>query len=139
LIEPSPAAVVLTPPPSSTDTRDSDAPLSRTRHSLAVRFTHLRRRHLFAFAGGGVLLGVLLTLVLLSGSDEGEPASTEPVAGQAPAAARVVENPPQKPREIVTPGPTATPNPIPTTNVLSLPREAESEASDSTSPRTTCR
>ena len=108
----------------SEDTRDTDAPLSRTRHSLAIRFPNLRRRHLFAFAGGGVVLGVILTLILVSGSEEPEtPSALTPVgqAGGTPAA-----------RPIVTPAPDIEPPPrppvqsdVPPGNVHSLITEGE--------------
>ena len=97
------------------DSRDTDAPLSR---SLAVRFPNLRRRHLFAFAGGGVLLGVLLTLILLSSSDDRD-AGREPREEPAAPAARPVET---APRELVTPGP---PAPVPPPAVVETPAAQE--------------
>jgi serine/threonine-protein kinase len=104
--------------PVDEDSRDTDAPLSR---SLAVRFPNLRRRHLFAFAGGGVLLGVLLTLILLSGSDERDSAREPRVEPVAPAASPVES----VPRQLVTPGP---PAPVPTPVVDNPVRPEDSES-----------
>ncbi len=113
------------------DTRDTDAPLSRTRHSLAIRFPNLRRRHLFAFAGGGVILGVILTLIPISGSDDPETPSSLTTAGQpggTPAARPIVTPSP----EIETPPPPAA-NDVPPGNVHSLITEGEPKAGESRS------
>jgi serine/threonine protein kinase len=117
--------------PVSEDTRDTDAPLSRTRHSLAIRFPNLRRRHLFAFAGGGVVLGVILTLILISGPDDPETPSALTTAGQTggtPAARPIVTPSP----EIETPPPPAA-NDVPPGNVHSLITEGEPKEGESRS------
>jgi hypothetical protein len=100
------------------DSRDTDAPLSR---SLAVRFPNLRRRHLFAFAGGGVLLGVLLTLILLSSSDDRDAGRESRVEPAAPAASPVES----VPRQLVTPGP---PAPVPAPVVENPVMQEDSES-----------
>jgi serine/threonine-protein kinase len=124
---PEPVQGVITPPPVSEDTRDTDAPLSRTRHSLAVRFPNLRRRHLFAFAGGGVLLGVLLTLMLIGG-DESEPGLTEVQPAKPAAASPPVEPVRVETVERATPSPASTLPPVPDANVHSLIPGAETGA-----------
>jgi serine/threonine-protein kinase len=103
------------------DTRDTEAPLSRTRNSLAVRFSNLRRRHLFAFAGGGVLLGVILTLMLLSG-DDGEVLSTD-----APKAAAGTGEP-VRVETVRKALPLPPPDPTPDTDVHPLPPIEEPNA-----------
>ncbi len=127
----------LTASASLEDTRDTDAPLSRTRHSLAIRFPSLRRRHLFAFAGGGVILGVILTLILVSGSDEPEPMNsltTDGPSAGTPAARPIVtpapelETPPPPPQA---PQPLA--NDVPPDNVHSLITEGEPRSGESRS------
>jgi len=116
------------------DSRDTDAPLSRTRHSLAVRFPKLRRRHLFVFAGGGVLLGVLLTLMLLSDSEDGETSSVnEPVVRPVAPAGR----PEPPPRELVQPAPTATSAPAPPP--VAAPEPSEEDEGDSEDSRSDSR
>jgi serine/threonine-protein kinase len=140
--EPAPAAAVTTLSPASDSTRDSDAPLSRTRHSLAVRFPNLRRRHLFAFAGGGVLLGVLLTLMLIGG-DESEPSAADAQPMKPAVAARPVETVRIETVEKAAPLPASTQPPVPAANVHSMlpgtePEivvEAESEPDPKSEPR----
>jgi hypothetical protein len=90
-----------------------------------VRFPNLRRRHLFAFAGGGVLLGVLLTLMLIGGSDQGENDVTVVQSAKPAPAARPVETVRVESAEKAAPRPAQAP--VPDEKVHSMLPGAETE------------
>src|SRR5690606_10574647 len=115
-----------TEPRESAEARDTQAPLSRTRRSLEPHLSRLRKRHLIAFAIGGVVLGVVVTLGFFSDADESEatlPVMRAPAQREAPAAARPPAPEPVT-REVTPSLPEPKPDPTPPPPArVSIPEE----------------
>jgi hypothetical protein len=94
------------------------APVSRTRRSLISLPERLRRRHLAGFAVGGVVLGTVVTLLLLSGGKEQK---TPVVAAPSVATAepRVEPKVVEEPKVEVAPVPSASASATPAPAVAS--------------------
>ncbi len=114
-----PPRMLVDEPLEHTDT--TGAPVSRTRRSLISLPDRLRRRHLAGFAVGGIALGILVTLLILS-------------AGSKPKdAVRIVAAPPVVPAQ---PEPKVevievAPAPVPAPSASAAPVAAGSAASSS--------
>jgi serine/threonine protein kinase len=125
LLSGSPSRVVRanTPPRMLDDDPDAHAehtgaPVSRTRRSLISLPERLRRRHLAGFAVGGVVLGTVVTLLLLSGGKEQK---TPVVAAPSVATAepRVEPKVVEEPKVEVAPVPSASASATPAPAVAS--------------------
>jgi serine/threonine-protein kinase len=91
-----------------TDT--TGAPVSRTRRSFISLPDRLRRRHLAGFAVGGVALGILVTLLILSAGKK--PKEAPPIAAAPPVVTAVAEPEPEVLEVVPAPPPSASVAPV---------------------------